>query len=99
MQKPPGVGSPARASAARLAALVPMRAVSVASKRGRVNTLMASLVRPWRRAFPLPARGERVGGGDLATLRCSDARRGPLTLVRFTHSTSPHARGEVNHRT
>src|SRR5689334_12610221 len=40
MQKPPGVGSPARASAARLAALGPTQEGSVVAESGRVNAVI-----------------------------------------------------------
>src|SRR5579864_5100110 len=48
-------------------------------------------------AAPSPrVRGEGEGASPLgAELRCSESRRGPLTLLRFAQSTFPRARGEV----
>jgi len=41
--------------------------------------------------------GRDEGASPLgAELRRSESRRGPLTLVRYAHSTSPRTRGEVN---
>src|SRR5208282_4450458 len=85
MQNPPGVGSPACASAARFAAFGPTRsgAVAAAEARGRMKRVIRISfgIFAAHSLSPLAGRGRGEGAYPLG----SESRRGPLTLA-------PHSR-------
>src|ERR1700686_5443723 len=72
MQKPPGVGKPARASTARFAAFAPTRSGSVAAgaERGRMKRVMQLSALPGSRRTPSPRlRGETKSPHVIAVAR------------------------------
>src|SRR5690349_2319593 len=101
MQKPPGVGNPARASAARFAAFGPTNEASVASESGRTNavtTSLSALISRQRRT----CASHRVGH-SIALKMAGTGRDPPAPGDDIEQSsTSPHviALGErrVDHR-
>src|SRR5262249_17531882 len=79
-QKPPGVGSPARASAARLAAFGPTRSTSAAAALLRDMTNCASLM-ILRGRCPLEVRNHKMWSRLLA-FRCTRSANPPRTWGR-----------------
>src|ERR1700689_1795695 len=99
MQNPPGVGKPACASRARLAALGPTRAgsVAVAAESGRVNAVMRISRSLYRLALPLPCKGEGAGGVRGLAVHASVAITDPHRLASL--ATSPFQGEEKHHFT